>query len=93
MLFRSKVFARAIGYPAGEGNAILNIGNYHYYQDDKLKALECYYASLPLLEPTEPSRGMGMLMFHLGLLNSYLMNYDRTKKSIRPERGRLTNPD
>jgi len=75
-------FSRAIGYPAGHGVAILNIGNYYYYEDDKLKALEYYFAALPLLEPTEPSRGMGMLMFHLGLLNSYLMNYDRAKNSL-----------
>jgi sensor histidine kinase YesM len=72
-------FARAIDYPEGKGAAILNLGNYFYYTDNKLKALQQYFASQLLLEPTEPSRYMGYLMYHMGMLNSYLMNYDRTK--------------
>jgi tetratricopeptide (TPR) repeat protein len=75
-------FARAIDYPAGRGMAYLNSGNYFYYTDEKIKALKYYYAALPLLEQTEPSRSMGTLMYYIGLLNIYLMNYEHSKSSL-----------
>jgi hypothetical protein len=71
--------SRAMGYEEGKGGAFLNIGIYHYYQQQHMKALEKYFEALPLLEKTEPSRKMGILMLHFGMLNTYTMNYNRAK--------------
>ncbi|MHC1777713.1 MAG: sensor histidine kinase [Lentimicrobium sp.] len=63
-----------MNYQYGKGIATFNTGNSYYFKSDLKNALKNYHTALRILEPFEPSREIGSLLYQLAALNMYVRN-------------------
>jgi tetratricopeptide (TPR) repeat protein len=69
--------AGKMNYTYGKGIAIFNIGNSYYFKADIKNALTNYLTALRLLEPFEPTREVGDLLFMIGSINEFVRNTEK----------------
>lgn len=68
-----------LNYLFGKGVAVFNTGNSHFFNNDIKDALTKYLEAWRILEPFEPAREIGDLLYQLGSINEYVRN---TKKVL-----------
>jgi tetratricopeptide (TPR) repeat protein len=66
-----------LDYPWGKGIATFNLGNSYFFKPDIKNALTNYLAAWRQLEPFEPAREIGDLLYQLGAISQYVLNKEK----------------
>ncbi|MCK9421703.1 MAG: histidine kinase [Bacteroidales bacterium] len=69
--------SKKLNYPRGKGIATFNLGNSYFFKSDIKNALTNYLSALRLLEPFEPAKEIGDLLYQLGSINQYVRNTEK----------------